>query len=207
MRPPVYRDRNVAPPGRWCVQARPCAGGAALRSRCAVSGWPRGWLLVLGCALAICSLPAAAVDYTLLDLHGRPHALDRYLGNWVVVNYWATWCTTCRREIPELVALHENGRAGGVVVIGVNFERIDDDRLEAFVAGHGIGYPVLRDEPVPVTAIGKVPALPTTYIIDPQGRVVAGEVGLVTREQLEDYIAGRRDKDAAAGSGAGPRGG
>jgi hypothetical protein len=56
----------------------------------------------------------------------------------------------------------------------------------------------LRSEPVPVTALGKVPALPTTYIIDPGGKVVAGEVGLVSRQNLEDYIAGKKAKKETA---------
>jgi thiol-disulfide isomerase/thioredoxin len=157
-----------------------------------------GRLLILGCLLAVCALPVRAIDYTLPDLAGQPHALHRYLGKWVVVNYWATWCGTCREEIPELIALHEHSRAGDVAVIGVNFETIGNERLKTFVAEHGISYPVLLDEPVPVTAIGRVPALPTTYIVDPQGRVVAGEVGLVTRQQLEDYIDGKQGGNAVA---------
>lgn len=157
-------------------------------------------LLIHACLLAVCSLPALAIDYTLPDLTGQPHALDRYLGKWVVVNYWATWCTTCRKELPDLVALHEDD-SSDIAVIGVNFETIEHERLARFVAEQGISYPVLRSEPVPVTAIGKVPALPTTYIIDPQGRVVAGEVGLVTRQQLEDYIDGRKDANTVAGNG------
>ena len=57
---------------------------------------------------------------------------------------------------------------------------------------------MLRSEPVPVTALGKVPALPTTYIIDPDGKVVAGEVGLVSRQDLEDYIAGKTAEQVSA---------
>jgi hypothetical protein len=59
---------------------------------------------------------------------------------------------------------------------------------------------VLRSEPVPVTALGKVPALPTTYIIDPNGNVVAGEVGLVSRQDLEDYIASKKAEKVSASS-------
>lgn len=57
---------------------------------------------------------------------------------------------------------------------------------------------MLRSEPVPVTPLGKVPALPTTYIIDPDGKVVAGEVGLVSRQNLEDYIARKRAENVSA---------
>jgi peroxiredoxin len=102
------------------------------------------------------------------------------------------------KELPDLVALHEDNKDKDIVVVGVNFEAIDNDQLKAFVTEQSIPYPVLRSEPVPVTAVGKVPALPTTYIIDPAGKVVAGQVGLVTQQDLEDYIAGKKAEKAPA---------
>ena len=85
-----------------------------------------------------------------------------------------------------------------IVVVGVNFESISNEQLKSFVEKLSIPYPVLRSEPVRVTALGKVPALPTTYIIDPDGNVVAGEVGLVSRQSLEDYIAGKKAEKVSA---------
>ena len=66
------------------------------------------------------------------------------------------------------------------------------------MAEQSIPYPVLHSEPVPVTALGKVPALPTTYIIDPDGKVVAGDVGLVSMQDIEDYIAGKKAEKVSA---------
>jgi len=145
--------------------------------------------LLLGC----CAL-AHAIDYTLPDLDGRMQSLDQYRGKWVIVNYWATWCGTCRKELPDLVSLHKQHRDQNIVVIGINFEEIGLRELKKFVAEHQIPYPVLRSEPVRSTPLGPVPALPTTYIIDPAGKVVAGEVGLVTQQNLEEYIATQRGK-------------
>ena len=159
----------------------------------------RASLIILATLLLPGSQHARAVEYALPDLDGTVQSLDQYRGKWVIINYWASWCATCLKELPDLVALHENSKALDIAVIGISFETISNDRLKAFVAERGITYPVLRSEPVPVTAIGKVPALPTTYIIDPEGKVVAGEVGLVTRQHLEDYIAGRKAEKAAAG--------
>lgn len=143
---------------------------------------------VLASWLLLTASQAGAVSYELPDINGQMQSLDQYRGKWVIVNYWATWCGTCKKELPDLVSLHEGNKDSNIVVVGVNFESIDNDKLKAFVAEQSIPYPVLRSEPVPVTALGKVPALPTTYIIDPEGRVVAGEVGLVTRQNIEDYI-------------------
>ena len=162
----------------------------------------RTWQGILATLLLLTASQAGAVDYELPDVDGQMQSLDQYRGKWVIVNYWATWCTTCLKELPDLIAMHEHHKDGDIAVVGINFEDIGNDRLASFVDEQGVSFPVLRSEPVPVTAIGKVPALPTTYIIDPQGRIVAGEVGLVTRQQLEDYIDGMKDRNAAAGSGA-----
>ena len=157
--------------------------------------------LLFGSMLMLClSLQARAVDYELPDLNGQIQSLDQYKGKWVIVNYWATWCGTCVKELPDLISLHEDNEDGDIVVVGVNFETISSDRLKTFVAKHSIPYTVLHTEPVPMTPLGPVPALPTTYIIDPDGKAVAGEVGIVTQKNLEAYIEGKRLADDYAGT-------
>ena len=161
------------------------------------------WNTILFGFLLVISFQVNAVEYQLPDTDGQMQSLDQYQGKWVIVNYWATWCGTCLKELPDLVSLHEDNKDQDIVVVGVNFEAIGNDQLKAFVAEQSIPYPILRSEPVPVTAIGKVPALPTTYIIDPEGKVVAGEVGLVTQQDLEDYIAGKKaEKESASKHGS-----
>ena len=143
---------------------------------------------LLGFALQFWSLQARAVDYELPDMNGQIQSMDQYKGKWVVVNYWATWCSTCMKEMPELINFHENNKDNDAVVVGINFESIERKYLKEFVSDKAIPYTVLNTEPVRVTPIGKVPALPTTYVIDPDGNVVAGSVGIVTQEDLEAYI-------------------
>jgi len=142
--------------------------------------------------LLVIATEARAVDYELPDTDGQMQSLDQYKGKWVIVNYWATWCGTCMQELPELINFYENNKDDGAVVVGVNFESIETKALNAFVADRSIPYKVLRTEPVKDTPLGPVPALPTTYIIDPDGKVVAGEIGIVTRENLETYIAQKK---------------
>ena len=134
---------------------------------------------------------ARAVDYELPDVNGQIQSLDQYKGKWLIVNYWATWCNTCIKELPELIDFHENNDVNAVVV-GINFETIERNRLKEFVNSRTIPYVVLNTEPVEKTPLGPVPVLPTTYIIDPQGKVVAGESGIVTRENLEKYITQKK---------------
>ena len=131
---------------------------------------------------------AGAVNYELPDVEGKTQSLDQYKGKWLIVNYWATWCGTCIKEIPELISFYENNKEDGVSVVGINYESIDKEGLKKFVADNTIPYQILNSEPIKITPLGPVPALPTTYIIDPQGEVVAGSIGIVTRDDLENYI-------------------
>ena len=167
----------------------------------------KNWFVLFVPLLLLTASQVRAVDYELPDVDGQMQALDQYQGKWVIVNYWATWCGTCMKELPDLVSLHEDNKDKDIVVVGVNFEAIGNDQLKAFVTEQSIPYPVLRSEPVPVTAVGKVPALPTTYIIDPEGKVVAGEVGLVTQQDLEDYIAGKKAEKTSASKSTKPENG
>ncbi|NOQ90483.1 MAG: redoxin domain-containing protein [Gammaproteobacteria bacterium] len=128
-----------------------------------------------------------AVDYELPDTNGQMQSMDQYKGKWLIVNYWATWCGLCMEEMPELIDFHKNNKVNAVVV-GINFEQIETETLKDFVKTKTIPYAVLSTLPVKKTPLGLVPALPTTYIIDPDGKVVAGEIGMLTREQLESYI-------------------
>jgi len=152
---------------------------------------------ILYCIFFLClgAFKANAIEYELPDIDGKTQSMKQYLGKWVVVNYWATWCSTCRKEFPELIALHENSDDKNIAVVGINFETISNQNLKKFIAHQGITYPVLRSVPVPVTAIGKVPALPATYIIDPEGEVVAGSIGLITRQDINNYIAKKKSEN------------
>lgn len=142
----------------------------------------------LSVLLLVLAQNVRAVDYTLPDMDGNMQSLDQYKGKWLIVNYWATWCGTCMVELPDLIALHEDHKQGDIAVIGINFESISLKNLKAFVTEQSIPYPILHTEPVRKTPLGPVPALPTTYIIDPAGKVVAAEVGIVTQKNLEMYI-------------------
>jgi thiol-disulfide isomerase/thioredoxin len=137
----------------------------------------------------LAALPGFAekVDFTLPDLDGKPVSLSDFSGKWVIVNYWATWCPPCLEEIPDLVELYEENR-DSLVVIGVDYEEVNEEYLREFVDSHFMSYPVVRMDPVPVTPLGPVLGLPTTYIISPQGERVARQEGPVTREAIEAYL-------------------
>jgi thiol-disulfide isomerase/thioredoxin len=131
-------------------------------------------------------------QFTLLD--GRSRSLDDYHGQWVVVNFWAEWCSPCREEIPALNQLAREGKASGISVIGVSFDPLDNEELRKIVKSWEFEYDVMATDPVPILPF-KLPAqLPTNYLLDPQGRIVQKLVGKQDKSSLEAAI----DKAKAA---------
>lgn len=132
---------------------------------------------------------AQAPDFTLQGMDGRTHSLSDYRGQWVVVNYWATWCPPCLEELPELEVFHSTNR-GKAVVLGVNMEDISESRLRAFVDRQFLSFPILVTSANPPRShlVGPVEGIPTTYLVAPSGELVARQVGLVTAEGLNGFI-------------------
>ena len=148
---------------------------------------PLSILLML--ALPAASLMAAEQEYRFTDVNGETVDIADYRGKWVVVNYWATWCPPCLKEIPELVHFHEEHKAETAVVVGFNMEEKSPQVLSRFIEENMMTYPVVpMSEEMPL--FGDVPGLPTTYLLDPAGKPVAMQVGEVTAEMLEEFIMG-----------------
>jgi len=128
-----------------------------------------------------------SLNITTLD--GAHYDLGKQRGRWVVVNFWATWCTPCLREMPELSAL--NTKRKQVEVIGLlAYDEITRTQLEAFLHEHPVSYPIAVLDPFEPPPDFTVPrGLPTTYLIAPDGRVLRQFLGPVTAAQIEDVIA------------------
>jgi len=135
------------------------------------------------------SLTALAVDMPLTDTHGNKVDLSSYQGKWVVVNYWATWCPPCIVEMPELQSFHDRHVAtGDAIVLGINTELIGKQQLLQFLEDYFITYPIFVSKPTQQSELGLIPGLPTTFLVTPQGKVVARQVGPVTQEMVEQFI-------------------
>ncbi|MDH3446584.1 MAG: TlpA family protein disulfide reductase [Gammaproteobacteria bacterium] len=144
----------------------------------------------LSVLLVVLALPLAvrAVDMPLQDIHGNRVNISSYQGKWLVVNYWATWCPPCIVEMPELQSFHDAHVDKDAMVLGINTELIGKQRLQDFLEDYFITYPVFTSKPAQQSELGLIPGLPTTFLVSPQGDVVARQVGPVTREMIEQFI-------------------
>lgn len=130
----------------------------------------------------------APVDFELEQLDGGTLSIADLRGQWVVINYWATWCAPCRKEIPDLSELHE--RADHISVVGIAYEETEPEAFREFLAEFSPSYPnLLVDVYNPPQPFGAPMALPTSILLDPAGIPVKTYVGPVTGEEIEAFVA------------------
>ena len=134
---------------------------------------------------------SADVDYPTLKLttvDGKAWDLAAQRGQWVVVNFWATWCGPCLKEMPDLSAL--DAMREHVEVIGLDYEDIEPDALKVFLKQHPVVYPIaIVDVYDPPADFAAPQGLPNTYLIAPDGKVARHFVGPVTAREIDEAIA------------------
>ena len=149
---------------------------------------PRAFLQVLLAILLLASFAADAAEFAFKDTSGHVQRLADYRGKWVLVNFWATWCTPCLQEIPDLVALHNAHKDKDLVVLGMALEYSSSKSVMDFAARRGITYPVILGDYQMAAQIGEIGTLPTTVLFDPSGKPAAYQEGVITRAMIEQYI-------------------
>ena len=131
--------------------------------------------------------PAPA--WVMPDLDGNAVRSETFAGRVVVLNFWATWCPPCVREIPDLQAFHERQGTNGAVVIGASVDTGDADVVRRFIQRQGVTYPVLLADAAAQEKFGGIASIPTTFIIDRQGRFAARYLGALTAQELDRAVA------------------
>lgn len=136
------------------------------------------------------SAMAAPMDAEFVDLSGKKVKLSDFRGKWVVVNYWATWCPPCVKEIPELVAFQEAHGKKDAVVLGINHQEDAIEDVKQFMDDRFVNYPIVRatGRLSNQTPFGTLRGLPSTFMITPEGELIAARTGMVDQPSLEKFI-------------------
>lgn len=158
-------NTTIRPSRSWSGGIRPAGRRAALTL-----------LLLAGGACG------GAPEVELAD--GSATSWSELEGQWLLINYWAEWCAPCRKEIPELNELHAHGAAAGVTVLGVNFDGLRGETLTNLMEEMGVEFPVLVEDPGQRWEQPPPSVLPSTLVIDPDGKLQDILVGPQTYEDL-----------------------
>lgn len=130
---------------------------------------------------------AALQTLPLTDLDGKQATLGDYRGKVVLVNFWATWCPPCRKEIPDLETLYNRFKGQGLVVLAISDE--DLDKVKPFIAERNVTYPVLLDPGRKVNELFQVVGIPKTFIYDRSGKLAAESIDMRTQRQFLQMLA------------------
>ena len=172
-----------------------------------------GWALLVGflawrlspqagAALGVTSMNQAAPDFRVTTLDGSTVTPDSLHGKVVLLNFWATWCPPCRVEMPGFQDVYDEHRDDGFVVLGVSTDRAGRAPVLEFLREKGITYPVAMANGRTVEAYGGVRVLPTSFLIDREGRIRHEVRGFFAEVALRQAVRRLLDEDAAGEAGA-----
>jgi len=128
--------------------------------------------------------PATIAAFTVTDIEGRTISSESLRGKIVLVNFWATWCPPCRDEIPDLIRLQSKYR-DRLIVLGISEDEVGVEVVKAFAEAQHMNYPIAMTSPELRKIFRGVVALPTTFVIDREGKVVQKHVGLLSGEDAD----------------------
>ena len=126
-------------------------------------------------------------DFTLAELNGKSWTLKELRGKVVLVNFWATWCPPCRKEMPDLETLYREFKDQNFVILAISDE--DAGKVKPFVAKQKVTYPILLDPGRKVHELFEVVGIPKTFIYDRDGKLVAQSIDMRTQKQFLEMLA------------------
>ena len=126
-------------------------------------------------------------DFTLADLQGARHTLKDLRGKVVLVNFWATWCPPCRKELPDLQTLSTRFKDRGLVILAISDE--DPDKVKPFIAARDIRFPILLDPGRKVNELFQIEGIPKSFVYDRGGKLVAQSIDMRTMRQFLEMLS------------------
>jgi peroxiredoxin len=131
----------------------------------------------------------AAPDFSIPDLAGKTVTLSDFKGQVVILDFWDTWCPPCKKGIPDFIALYEENKDKGLVIIGLAFGREGEEKVVQFAKDKGITYPIVIATDKVVEDFGPIDGIPTTVVIDKKGNIVERYTGFTEKSEFEKVIA------------------
>ena len=131
---------------------------------------------------------APAPNFSLKNASGQTVELAKLHGKVVVVNFWATWCGPCRAEIPGMLDVYEKYKGKGLEIVGISVDRDGWPVINPFVKKLNIKYPVVLGNGEVTDAYGGIDAIPTSFFVDREGRVLLRHVGYMSKEDFEKAV-------------------
>ena len=129
----------------------------------------------------------AGADFTLTDLDGHPWTLSALKGKVVLVNFWATWCPPCRKEMPDMGTLYNRFKYQGFVILAISNEEIKT--VKPFISQHNVPYTILLDPGNKVGSLYNIQGIPNSFVYDRDGKLVATAIDMRTEGQLLAMLA------------------
>ena len=139
--------------------------------------------MTTGSLFSLQETPHDAPEFSLTDFDGQPHALSDYKNKVVILNFWATWCGPCKKEIPHFNAAYEKFESEGLVIIGVSLDR-REEAVRRFLQRTDLSYPVAMATPELVESYRPGNVIPVTFVIDKRGIIRSRHVGYMDEETL-----------------------
>lgn len=147
------------------------------------------------------TLGQVAPDFTLNTLDGDTFKLSDHRGEVVLINFWATWCGPCVVETPELVELYNDLKDRGLTVVGISLDEEGPEVVKPFAKRFAVSYPIAVDEGAVAEAFGGVYGLPTTYVVDGEGRITHRFIGIFPTDDMRPKLEELLQKTRADATG------
>ena len=129
-----------------------------------------------------------APNFSLQTQNGKVIELSKLKGKVVLVNFWATWCPPCRAEIPDFIEVYNTYKTKGFEIVGIALDEDGWSKVAPYIEKAKMNYPVVLGTAKVVQQYGGIEAIPTTFIVDRKGYIMASQVGLVSKELLEQKL-------------------
>lgn len=164
-----------------------CGGRSGTGGAASTTTEPKAASSGKGLTLQFSDKPIAMPAVALTDVSGHPIDKASWTGKVVLVNFWATWCGPCREEIPALVALQERYK-DRMVILGLSIDTRPPAEVAAFAQQYHVNYPVAVVGDDVVQAFGGVPAVPSTFVVSPAGKMMQRHVGMLDAVRTEQEV-------------------